>query len=117
MVLEGDAALGCDGDIHLDWEGLVDDGPAGLDHDARTFVLMVEPAESGGDLRLWGVGTRRGGTAVGRSPDPVVAHYRAGTLVILESQDLHQITELTGDRRITLNWHVRRRGRGWELWF
>lgn len=113
----GAGALGQDGDAHVDWEGLAADDPAGLFDEAYSFVLMVRPPEGGGDLRVWGIGAAPESGGVGDPGPGTLVGYRAGTLVAFPAQDVHQITEMTGTRsRITVTWHARRAGDGWELW-
>lgn len=115
VIFEGESAVGADGDIHLDWEGLISDE---LFAEAYTFVLMVRPAHSGGDLRVWGVGASDADIPAVEVHSSTCVGYRAGTLVVFPSTDLHQITAMDLEQsRITVNWHVRRHQGNWQLWF
>jgi hypothetical protein len=109
------------GDIHFDTEGLAETQCARRSR-AITLVLMLQPPESGGALRLWD------STYAGSDEIPVElpriacadAHYRAGDLVILDSYRLHQIQPFTGSRdRISATAHAAldESGTVWEVWF
>lgn len=115
VVFDESASDGGDGDIHLDFQGLVCDDPAHLDDEAYSFVLMLEPAIRGGHLRVWGIAAEDGPPV--SQPPPVELEYRRGSLAVFPARDLHQITEMHGPRRVTVNWHVRNRDGRWEAWF
>lgn len=117
----GTGALGRDGDVHLDWEGLAAGDPLGLFDESYSFVLMVRPAEEGGDLRVWGIDADPAGGGVDEPGPGALVGYRPGTLVAFPARDLHQVTAMRGDRsRITATWHARRTEPGaeveWEIW-
>ncbi|WP_224365072.1 2OG-Fe(II) oxygenase [Hyalangium versicolor] len=109
------------GDIHFDTEGLSDE-QCQQGSRALTLVLMLQPPESGGALRLWDV-TYEGSDDV---PDElpqrsyVDANYSVGDLVILDSYRLHQIQPFTGPKdRISATAHAALdvSGTVWETWF
>lgn len=109
------------GDIHFDTEGLSD---TQCQHRSRavTAVLMLQPPESGGALRLFDA-TYEGSDDVpkGLPRIPSVdASYAAGDLVILDSYRLHQIQPFVGSRdRISATAHAALDASGsvWEVWF
>ena len=109
------------GDIHFDTEGLSETQCQRRSR-AITLVLMLQPPESGGALRLWDV-TYEGSDEVPEELSRrayVDAHYGIGDLVILDSYRLHQIQPFTGDRdRISATAHaaVDASGSLWEVWF
>jgi hypothetical protein len=82
---------------------------------------MLQPAESGGGLRLWEDMHRAQGdeAAAGDLPAPaVVARYGAGDLLLFDSYRLHQIEPFTGQRdRVSVTAHLAYGPGGWEIWF
>jgi len=109
------------GDIHFDTEGLSDEHCARR-ASALTLVLMLQPPESGGALRLWDT-TYEGSDEVPEGLSRLAyvdAHYGTGDLVILDSYRLHQIQPFTGGRdRISATAHAALEASGslWEAWF
>jgi hypothetical protein len=107
------------GDIHFDDEGLTaahkqDRGPA------FTLVLMLQPAETGGGLRVWDVLFR--GRNAYEDEDlerpSSVAEYAAGDLVVMDSYRLHQIQPFGGSTdRISATIHLAQIAGQWESWF
>jgi hypothetical protein len=109
------------GDVHFDNEGLSDEQCARRSR-ALTLVLMLQPPESGGALRLWDV-TFAGSDDVSerelQSPRADV-DYQVGELLVLDSYRLHQIQPFTGTRdRISATAHAAldESGSRWEVWF
>jgi hypothetical protein len=109
------------GDIHFDNEGLSDEQLARRSR-ALTLVLMLQPPESGGALRLWDV-TFAGSDEVSerelQAPRADV-EYRVGELLVIDSYRLHQIQPFTGTRdRISATAHAALdvSGLAWEVWF
>ena len=110
------------GDVHYDVEGLRDE-QLERRSDAYSFVLMLQPTERGGGLKLHdrmyaGDPLARGD---GGSPSEVL-DYGVGDLVVFDSYRLHQIQPFGGTRsRISATVHVARRlpgeGDGFEAWF
>jgi hypothetical protein len=108
------------GDIHFDTEGISDEQCARRSR-ALTLVLMLQPPESGGALRLWDV------TYAGSDAVPDSAHHAAradvdygvGELLVLDSYRLHQIQPFTGTRdRISATAHAVLEDSGtWAVWF
>lgn len=109
------------GDIHYDVEGLTDEQLATA-APALTCVLMLQPAESGGGLRVWD--TLYAGEEQVREEDlqapSAICHYRRGDLVVIDSRRLHQIMPFSGNLdRVSATVHavyVEDPGR-WEVWF
>jgi hypothetical protein len=108
------------GVTHFDTEGLSDHQ---LDHDARalTLVIMLQPAETGGGLRLWDVvhEGRDEATPEELARSSVIAGYEAGDALLLDSYRLHQIQSFGGLRdRISITAHaVEVDERVWDVWF
>jgi hypothetical protein len=107
------------GDIHFDTEGLT---PAHAKEraPALTLVLMLQPAEKGGGLRIWEVLYR--GTDAYEDEDldrpSGVVDYDAGDLVVMDSYRLHQIQPFEGTRdRISATCHAAFVAGRWETWF
>jgi hypothetical protein len=110
------------GDVHYDVEGLREDQ---LERraDAYSFVLMLQPTEIGGGLKIHdrmyaGDPLARGD---GGSPSEIVT-YGVGDFVVFDSYRLHQIQPFGGSReRISATVHIARRsprdGDGFEAWF
>jgi hypothetical protein len=107
------------GDIHFDDEGLTpahktDRAPA------LTLVLMLQPADTGGGLRVWDV-LYRGSNAyedADLARPSAVADYATGDLVVMDSYRLHQIQPFTGATdRISATLHLAESAGAWESWF
>ncbi len=109
------------GDVHFDTEGLSDEQCAHRSR-ALTLVLMLQPPESGGALRLWNV-TYAGSDAVPESALQSAradVDYRVGELLVIDSYRLHQIQPFSGTRdRISATAHAAldTSGSAWEVWF
>jgi hypothetical protein len=109
------------GDVHFDTEGLTQAQCARRAR-ALTLVLMLQPAESGGALRLWDVtyaGDERPPDSALEAPRADV-DYRVGELLVLDSYRLHQIQPFQGPRdRISATAHAVEPAPGapWEVWF
>ena len=106
--------------MHFDLEGLTDHQKV-LGTSAVTLVWMLQPAETGGGLRVWDA------LFAGR-PDSEIdpgAHARvtlrseAGDAVLIDSHRLHQIRPFRGPRdRVSITVHGVEVDRGvWEAWF
>jgi hypothetical protein len=107
------------GDIHFDDEGLT---PAHKQDRAPAFtlVLMLQPAETGGGLKVWDVLFR--GTNAYEDEDldrpSTVAEYEVGDLVVMDSYRLHQIQPFSGVRdRVSATIHLAYVAGQWESWF
>lgn len=107
------------GDIHFDTEGLTP-AHAAERAPALTLVLMLQPAESGGGLRVWDV-LYRGSDAYedeDLARESAIADYGVGDLVIMNSYRLHQIQPFGGARdRISATCHLAFVAGRWEAWF
>ncbi|MEP7125459.1 MAG: 2OG-Fe(II) oxygenase [Byssovorax sp.] len=108
------------GVVHFDTEGLSEHQ---MEHDARalTLVLMLQPPETGGGLRLWDV-VHEGHDEP--TPDELacpseIAWYQAGDALLLDSYRLHQIQPFGGARdRISITAHaVEVDEQVWDVWF
>lgn len=107
------------GEVHFDVEGLTN-------HQIRdripalTAVLMLQPPEDGGGLRVWDQlyeGSDEITPAMLTRP-AVTIPYAAGDLVVIDSYRLHQIQPFTGDRdRLSITCHAAFDGTAWETWF
>lgn len=108
------------GVTHFDTEGL---SAHQLECDARalTLVLMLQPAESGGGLRLWDVihEGRDEATPEELARPSAIAAYETGSALLLDSYRLHQIQRFGGARdRISITAHaVEIDEEVWEVWF
>lgn len=107
------------GDIHFDDEGLT---PAHKQEraPALTLILMLQPAERGGGLKVWDVSYR--GSEAYEDEDlerpSAIAEYEAGDLVVMDSYRLHQIQPFEGDvDRISATIHLAWVAGEWESWF
>ncbi len=107
------------GDIHFDSEGLL--YPEPLPHTAAlTMILMLQPAELGGGLKVWNTRYQNSDTI---TPDMLatahtVVPYQTGDLVIIDAYQLHQIQPFEGQRdRISITAHLARVSHGWVSWF
>ncbi|HEX4461172.1 MAG TPA: hypothetical protein VIA18_24500, partial [Polyangia bacterium] len=120
------------GDVHFDIEGLIaprdgtspfarQEGPeAPLDGaPALSAILMLQPPESGGGLRVWD--ERYAGhdeVANAHELPSELANYEAGELVVIDSYRLHQIQPFAGARdRISVTAHAVLTVDGWQTWF
>ena len=107
------------GDIHFDDEGLT------IAHKeerapAFTLVLMLQPAERGGGLKVWDVLFRGSNAYEDDDLDrpSAVADYAAGDLVVMDSYRLHQIQPFAGVAdRISATIHLALVAGQWESWF
>ena len=108
------------GVVHFDIEGLTEkharDGRPAL-----TIVVMLQPPDSGGGLKLWDVryrGRERATRAELAKPS-VTASYEPGTAILIDSYRLHQIQPFGGTRdRISITIHGAEVDAGvWETWF
>jgi hypothetical protein len=107
------------GDIHFDDEGLT---PAHKQDRAPAFtlVLMLQPPESGGGLKVWDVLFRGSNAYEDEDLERpfAVAEYAAGDLVVMDSYRLHQIQPFGGDvDRISATIHLAHVAGEWESWF
>lgn len=108
------------GERHFDIDGLE---PAALSAatPALTCVLMLQPAQEGGELRVWE--RLYDGDASVAEPDlreaSALCSYGAGDLLVIDSRRLHRITRFGGTRdRVTVTLraaYVKERGL-WEVW-
>lgn len=108
------------GVVHFDLEGLTDHQKA-RGHRAVTLVWMLQPAVSGGGLRLWDVlFAGRPESEIDESDhDHVTLSSDAGDAVLIDSRRLHQIRPFRGDKeRVSITVHGVEVDRGvWETWF
>lgn len=107
------------GDIHYDTEGLAARHAARREP-ALTLVLMLQPPERGGELKVWATSYEGSDDvddeALAR-PSALVP-YGAGDLVIIDSYRLHQIQPFGGERdRVSATAHGARVGGAWQVWF
>jgi hypothetical protein len=107
------------GDVHFDSEGLT---PAHARERAPaiTIVLMLQPPENGGALRVWDVAYA--GTDAYEDEDleqpSVTCTYGVGDLVLIDSYRLHQIQPFGGSvDRISATCHAAFVAGQWETWF
>ena len=111
----GGACARSGGDVHVDDEGL-SRAQRRTRSAALSLVLMLQPADAGGALRLWDV-LAPGGA---RPTDVPWCDVPAspGDLVVFDSWRLHQIQPFSGDRdRISATLHAADTGADWETWF
>jgi len=108
------------GDVHFDTEGLRAHELAAR-APALSLVLMLQPPERDGGLRLWDV--RYEGQGDDAPPDvasrpSVVVDYAPGDLLVFDSYRLHQILPFEGGRdRVSVTAHLVLGPLGWEAWF
>lgn len=108
------------GVAHFDTEGLSEHQ---LERGARalTLVLMLQPAEAGGGLRLWDAlhDGRDEATPDELARPSVIADYAVGDALLLDSYRLHQIQGFRGARdRISITAHAVEIDDGlWDVWF
>jgi hypothetical protein len=115
----GQACAQHGGEIHFDDEGL-SRAQLRVRAPSVSLVLMLQPARSGGALRLWD--TRYEGsvhpTPAQLAAPTVELTSAAGDLVIFDSLRLHQIQPFSGELdRISATLHGAQLGSGWESWF
>jgi hypothetical protein len=109
------------GVIHADIEGLPPDH-AQAQAPALSFVLMLQPPEEGGGLRLWDRFHRQDDALdpaqVAGIPQATVG-YEAGDLVVFDSYRLHQIQPFSGALpRLSMTAHAALlHPARWDLWF
>jgi len=107
------------GEIHFDTEGLAP-AHSRARSPAVTGVLMLQPPEDGGALRLWDV-TYEGSDEVTDAMmerEHYDADYRRGELVVLDSYRLHQIQPFGGELdRVSVTCHAAYVAGQWETWF
>lgn len=107
------------GDIHFDCEGLPP-AHARESAPALTLVLMLQPPEAGGGLRVWDA-RHRGEEAYEDEDldrDAVTVPYGIGDLVVIDSYRLHQIQPFSGAvDRISATCHLAFANGAWESWF
>ena len=107
------------GDIHFDDEGLTPAHKADR-APASTLVLMLQPPESGGGLKVWDVLFRGSNAYEDEDLERpfAIAEYAAGDLVAMDSYRLHQIQPFTGKTdRISATIHLAYVAGQWESWF
>jgi hypothetical protein len=109
------------GDIHFDTEGLGEEELAAR-HPALSAIVMLQPPERGGGLRVWDAlwdGRDDAAQVAGAArADSAVAEYAAGDLVLIDSYRLHQIQPFTGGRdRLSVTAHLVLADGGWHAWF
>ena len=107
------------GDIHFDDDGLT---PADKSDRAPAFtlVLMLQPAERGGGLKVWDVLFRGSNAYEDADLDRpfAIADYARGDLVAMNSYRLHQIEPFEGAAdRISATLHTAYVAGEWESWF
>ncbi len=107
------------GEVHFDTEGLTEPQLARR-APALSFILMLQPPEVGGGLRVWD--RLYDGEDFPDKPEPGVPvtqiAYELGELVVIDSYRLHQILPFTGSRdRISATMHAALEGNDWEAWF
>lgn len=108
------------GVLHFDTEGI---SPLHLGRGARarTLVVMLQAPTRGGGLRLWDVhyaGRDEPSEDEAGSPS-VLAAYRVGDALLVDSRRLHQIQRFSGGRdRISVTVHGVEVDRDvWDTWF
>jgi len=109
------------GDVHFDTEGLCDDD-LGARRPALSAIVMLQPPERGGGLRVWDAlwdgRDDEAHVAAAARADSAVADYAAGDLVLIDSYRLHQIQPFTGGRdRLSVTAHLVLADGGWHAWF
>jgi hypothetical protein len=107
------------GEVHFDTEGLTEPQLARRAA-ALSFILMLQPPEVGGGLRVWD--RLYDGEDFPDKPEPDVPvtqiAYEPGELVVIDSYRLHQILPFAGSRdRISATMHAALEGNDWEAWF
>lgn len=105
------------GDVHFDIEGLSASDLANRTP-AVTFVAMLQPAGSGGGLRVWNA--RYGEHDEDEEPDVPSStfEYGVGDVIVIDSYRLHQIRPFGGGLdRISATAHVVYTSGSWQCWF
>ena len=108
------------GVVHFDTEGLT---PLQLERRARalSLVVMLQPPEWGGGLRLWSAAYRGRDelTPADLATPSFTYRYGPGSALLMSSYRLHQIRPFRGPRaRISVTVHAAEVDRGvWETWF
>ena len=107
------------GDVHFDTEGVGEDQVEER-VPAMSFVLMLQPPDSGGGLGVWDR-LFEGDEHPEKPGDEVasaVVPYEAGDLVVIDSYRLHRIQAFEGETdRISMTAHVVLVESAWEVWF
>lgn len=110
------------GDVHFDTEGLFE-GDLAERVPALSAIVMLQPPERGGGLRVWDTLFDE------RAPAPekllaerdiasATVEYAAGDLVVIDSYRLHQIQPFEGARdRVSITAHLILRDGVWQSWF
>jgi hypothetical protein len=110
------------GDVHFDTEGLRDD-ELGARVPALSAIVMLQPPERGGGLRVWDTlfDERAPGPEellAGGDVASATVEYAAGDLVVIDSYRLHQIQPFQGARdRVSITAHLLYRDGAWQIWF
>lgn len=105
------------GTAHYDTEGLPAAHTA-AHAPALSLVVMLQPAEKGGGLRLWPVRHGAHGERAAPLAAPTVVSYAAGDAVLFESYRLHQIEPFAGAAaRISATAHLAFETGAWHVWF
>jgi hypothetical protein len=108
------------GVVHFDHEGLTE-RHMDAGRPALSIVIMLQPPERGGGLRLWDVFYEGDADVDADELDEPAgtASYGAGDVVVLSSYRLHQIEPFSGDRsRISITAHAAEVDDGvWDVWF
>jgi len=107
------------GDVHFDTEG-VGHEQVEARTPAMSFVLMLQPPESGGGLRVWDqlFDGDEHPEMPGEEVASAVVPYDAGDLVVIDSYRLHQIQAFEGKvDRLSMTAHVVLVDSAWEVWF
>jgi hypothetical protein len=117
----GGALAAQGGVVHFDTEGLTE-AHVERTRPALSLVVMLQPAERGGGLRLWPVvcpGKRGPDEASLRRGTPTTVVCGAGDAVLFDSYRLHQIRPFEGERhRLSATLHGAEIDRDlWETWF
>jgi hypothetical protein len=107
------------GEVHFDSEGLSEEQLAARTP-ALSLVLMLEPPDAGGGLRVWDA--MFDGDSHPREPDASVASatitYEPGELLVIDSYRLHQILPFSGSTdRVSATMHLALEDGQWEAWF
>jgi hypothetical protein len=105
------------GAVHYDTEGLTD-AQIEARAPAISFVLMLQPATTGGGLRVWERFYEGDDfPSIPEAPSERV-DYSPGELVAFDSYRLHQILPFGGDvDRISITVHIVKNDGAWEAWF
>jgi hypothetical protein len=107
------------GVVHFDHEGLTPAQRAS-GAPALSLVLMIQPPERGGGLRIWDVryDPKLDTQECGEGKESLILDYAAGDLAVFDSYRLHEIQAFWGDRaRISATLHLAWAAGRWESWF